>query len=132
MVGITFYSLSMPLLQGSPLRTLKRKALKITVLFSANERRELPWWLNGKKFACHAGDTGDMGSIPKWGRFPGGGNGNLLQYSCWRIPWTEEPGELHTVHRVAKNRTRLKRLSMHACIVRRCSPALREPSCFSV
>ena len=26
--------------------------------------------------------TGDMGSIPGWGRSPGGGNGNLLQYSC--------------------------------------------------
>ena len=25
----------------------------------------------------------------------------------WRIPWTEEPGGLHTVHRVAKSQTRL-------------------------
>ena len=25
---------------------------------------------------------------------PGEGNGNPLQYSCWRIPWTEEPGRL--------------------------------------
>ena len=23
---------------------------------------------------------------------PGGGNGSPLQCSCWRIPWTEEPG----------------------------------------
>ena len=29
-----------------------------------------------------AGDAGDMGSIPGSGRSPGGGNGNLLQYSC--------------------------------------------------
>ena len=28
------------------------------------------------------------------GRSPGAGNGNLLQYSCWRIPWTEEPVRL--------------------------------------
>ena len=28
------------------------------------------------------GDTGDAGSIPGWGRFPGGGNGSPLQYSC--------------------------------------------------
>ena len=28
---------------------------------------------------------------------------------AWRIPWTEEPGQ------VTKNRTRLKQLSMHAC-----------------
>ena len=26
---------------------------------------------------------------------------------AWRIPWTEEPGGLHTVHGVAKSRTRL-------------------------
>ena len=24
---------------------------------------------------------------------------------AWRIPWTEEPGGLHTVHEVAKSRT---------------------------
>ena len=24
---------------------------------------------------------------------------------AWRIPWTEEPGGLHTVHGVAKRRT---------------------------
>ena len=29
-----------------------------------------------------ARDTGDVDSIPGMGRFPGGGNGNLLQYSC--------------------------------------------------
>ena len=27
-------------------------------------------------------NTGDMGSIPGWGRSPGGGNGSPLQYSC--------------------------------------------------
>ena len=26
---------------------------------------------------------------------------------AWRIPWTEEPGGLHTVHGVTKSRTRL-------------------------
>ena len=26
---------------------------------------------------------------------------------AWKIPWTEEPGGLHTVHRVAKSQTRL-------------------------
>ena len=29
-------------------------------------------------------------------------NGNPLQILAWRIPWTEEPGGLHTVHGVAK------------------------------
>ena len=30
----------------------------------------------------NAGDTGDAGSIPGWGRSPGGRNGNPLQYFC--------------------------------------------------
>ena len=30
--------------------------------------------------------TGDPGSIPGSGRSPGGGNGNLLQYSCLENP----------------------------------------------
>ena len=29
-----------------------------------------------------AGDTRDVGSIPRSGRSPGEGNGNLLQHSC--------------------------------------------------
>ena len=29
---------------------------------------------------------GDMGSVSKSGRFPGGGNGNPLQYSCLGNP----------------------------------------------
>jgi len=28
----------------------------------------LPWWLNGKESACNSGVTGDVGSIPGWGR----------------------------------------------------------------
>ena len=43
---------------------------------------------------ANAGDTGDVGLIPVSGRSPGGGNGNPLQYSCWEIQWTEEPGRL--------------------------------------
>ena len=35
-----------------------------------------------KNPSATAGDTGDMGSIPGWGRYPRGGNGNPLQYSC--------------------------------------------------
>ena len=33
-----------------------------------------------------AGDAGDLGSIPGWGRSPGGGNGNPLQFSCLENP----------------------------------------------
>ena len=38
----------------------------------------------------------DLGSISGSGRSPGEGNCNSLQYSCWRIPWTEEPGRLQS------------------------------------
>ena len=34
----------------------------------------------------NAGDTRDLGSIPGSGRSSGGGNGNLLQYSCLENP----------------------------------------------
>ena len=39
----------------------------------------------GKESACNPGDTGDSGLIPGSGRSTGEGNGNLLQYSCWKI-----------------------------------------------
>ena len=40
----------------------------------------------------------DTSSIPGWGRFPREGKGYPLQYILvWRIPWTEEPGELYTL-----------------------------------
>ena len=45
-----------------------------------------------KNQSDNAGDTRDMGSIPGSGSFPGGGSGNLLQYSHLEIPWTEEAG----------------------------------------
>ena len=34
-------------------------------------------------------NLGDVDSILGLRRFPGEGNGNPLQYSCWEIPWTE-------------------------------------------
>ena len=40
----------------------------------------------GKESTCNAEDTGDVGSVPGWGRFPGGGHGNSLQYSCLENP----------------------------------------------
>ena len=39
----------------------------------------------------------DMVSIPGWGRYPRGGNGNPLQYSCLGNPWTEETGRLQSM-----------------------------------
>ena len=48
----------------------------------------------GKEFSCNTGDSGDVGSISRLGRSPGGGHDNPLQYSFWRISRTEEPGRL--------------------------------------
>ena len=41
-----------------------------------------PGGLVMKNLPANAGDTGDLGLILGWGRFPGVGNGNLIQYSC--------------------------------------------------
>ena len=35
-----------------------------------------------KKLLANAGDIRDVGLIPGWGRYPGGGNGTPLQYFC--------------------------------------------------
>ena len=42
-------------------------------------------------------NSGDLGSIPGWGRSFGRGNGTPLQYSCLRIPWTEKPDRLQSM-----------------------------------
>ena len=39
-----------------------------------------------KNPSANAGAIRDMGLIPGWGRSPGGGNGNPLQYSCLKNP----------------------------------------------
>jgi len=39
---------------------------------------------------ANAGDLRDAGSIPEWGRSPGGGNGNPLQYSSLENPMDRE------------------------------------------
>ena len=46
----------------------------------------LPWWLSGKESSCNAGATGDVGSVPGFGRSPGVRHGNPLQYSCQENP----------------------------------------------
>ena len=59
---------------------------------------------DSKEPACKAGD---LALIPVLGGSPRGGNGNPLQCSCLRIPWTGEPGRLQLVHEVTKSQTRL-------------------------
>ena len=64
---------------------------------------------------ANAGDLRGVGSIPGSGIFPGEGNGNPLQYSCLENPM-DRRAWWAAVHGVAQSRTRLTRLSMHACI----------------
>ena len=50
-----------------------------------------------KNLPASAGDARDAGLIPGWGRSPGEENGSPVQYSCWKITWTGEPGGLQSV-----------------------------------
>ena len=66
-----------------------------------------------KNLLASAGDLRDTDLIPGWGRSPGGGHGNPLQYSC--LKYSMDRGAWQAaVHRVAKSQTQLKRLSIHA------------------
>ena len=57
----------------------------------------------GEESACNAGDPA---SVPGWGRAPGEGNGNPLQYSYLENPLDRGAWQA-TVHGVAKSQTRL-------------------------
>ena len=55
-----------------------------------------------KNLPAGAGDVRGPGLIPELGSSPGGEHVNLLRYSCWRTPGTEEAGGLQS-----KGRTEL-------------------------
>ena len=58
-----------------------------------------------------AGDAGDTGSIPGWGRFPGEGNGNPVQYSC--LENSMDRGACRaTVHGFSKELDRTEQLTL--------------------
>ena len=65
---------------------------------SSNENNYylFPGGSDRKESACNAGD---MGSIPGSGRFPGGGNGNPLWYSCLEnaMHWLQSMGSWQRV-----------------------------------
>ena len=64
-----------------------------------------------KNLLVNAGNLRDMNSISWWGRSPGGGHGNPLQYSCLENPM-DRGAWWATVHRVAKSWTQLKPLKV--------------------
>ena len=66
-----------------------------------------------KNLPTSVGDAREVGLIPKWGRFPGVGNGNPLQYSCLGNPvdrgawWATVPG-------ITKELDRTEQLSLNS------------------
>ena len=65
-----------------------------------------------KNLSVTAGALRGTCSIPSWGRSPGAGLGNSLQYSCLENPM-HRGGWWATVHRVTKSRAWVKQLSMN-------------------
>ena len=70
-------------LQLPPLLTLPPEWAQPLPLYSS---RASQLTLVVKNLPASAGDLRDMGLIPTSGRSPGGGHGNLLQYSCLETP----------------------------------------------
>ena len=66
----------------------------MTVIFFFNLERGYD--ASGKKSVCQCRrHKTDASLIPRWGRSPGEGNGNMATHAsilAWRTPWTEEPG----------------------------------------
>ena len=72
--------------------------------------------LEVKNLPANSGDVRDMSSIPGLGRFPGGGNGNSLQYSCSENPMDRDAWRA-MVFRVRKSWTQLKQFRIHAELI---------------
>ena len=71
-------------------------------IFQPPGSQGLPRWLSGKQFACKLQETQEtLGSIPGWGRSPGGGSGNPVQYSCLKNSMDRRIGQV-TVYGVTK------------------------------
>ena len=83
-----------------------------TEIYKIHRIKGLPWWLSGTEFTYNAEATGDGGLTPGSGRSPGGGHGNLFQYSRLENPMDRGAWWV-AVHRVAQSRTWLKWLRTH-------------------
>ena len=81
---------------------------------SSSSSSNIPLGFPSGSVVKNAGIAGGAVSIPGLGRSPGGGHDNHSSFIAWRIPWTDEPGGLQRIQRVAKNWTWLKWPSMHA------------------
>ena len=88
------------------------KGGSVNSLLTIDNNTELYIWvaLVVKNLPANAGDVREAGSVPGWGRSPGGGNGNPLMYSCLENP-IDRGAWLATVQSVINSQTQLKRLS---------------------
>ena len=68
-----------------------------------------PGGSDSKEIACSAGD---LGLIPRSGKFPGEGNSNPLQYSCLENPMNRGAWQA-IVHGLTKSGTRLHHFTFH-------------------
>ena len=71
--------------------------------YHLNHEGSFPGGSVGKESACN---VEDLGLIPGWGRSPGEGNGNPLQYSCLEN-LMDGGAWWAAVHGITKSRTRL-------------------------
>ena len=74
-----------------------------TYLTTFSRVQGFPRSSDGKESACSAGD---LASVPGWGRSPGEGNGNPLQYPCLKSPM-DKGAWWAAVHGVAESQARL-------------------------
>ena len=68
---------------------------KVKIISTSKKLSGFPGGSDRKEPACNAGD---LGLIPRLGRFPGGGHGNPLQYSCLENPMAQEHSWLLSRH----------------------------------
>ena len=99
-----------------PLQLYSILLLECTI-FYVTSPLGFPGGTSGKKnLSANARDIRDVGLIPGWGRPSRGGGGDSLQYSCLEKPLDRGAWRV-MVHRVARNRTWLKRLSTHVALL---------------
>ena len=85
-------------------------------------------FLSGSEVKASAWNVGDPGLIPGLGRYPGEGNGNSFQYSCWRIPM-DRGAWWAIVYGVAKSWTRLTNtFTFFHFLSMECASFLNKPS----
>ena len=112
-----------------------RSFLALTYFLSAGSIWAAQVALTVKNPPANSGDRRDAGSIPGWGRSPGGGNGNPLQYSClenpmdrgaWWSDTTEPTSHAGGIH--ADPHSKLTRLGSSAYLKRKHLLCLQPPS----